>query len=176
MKIKNCPNKYSIRVDDLKKCILKELNKFLSEYFDEALLKKYYDKNIIQQIFLDKINTLKKEQEIIIKNIDKQKEKFKQLYIDKINHIIDEDDFVFLKDEDKKSIEKQNKRLDQIKKELTKLENKKNKIINQAITFYPYQNLKTIKKEWLNEFIEKIKIGKLDKINKQRNIIIVWKF
>ncbi len=175
-KIKNCPNKYSIRVDDLKKCILKELNKFLNEYFDELLLKKYYDKNIIQQIFLDKINTLKKEQEIIIKNIDKQKEKFKQLYIDKINHIIDEEDFVFLKDEDKKSIEKQNKRLDQIKKELTKLENKKNKIINQAITFYPYQNLKTIKKEWLNEFIEKIKIGKLDKINKQRNIIIVWKF
>ena len=170
----NCSNKNSIRYDELENIILKEINKITIKYYDELFLQKkilYKNKNE----FLDKIDLLEKEKKRILMDLTKISNYLKCLYEDKVNKIISVWQFKELanKYENEKEIK------------ITKIKNLDKEILyyqekdlnnNQKPILSKYKEFTKLNRIIIEEFIDKIYIGKVDKKTNSRNIQIKWNF
>ncbi len=172
----NCDNNRSIRLDKLKDCILQSLNNLLDQYYDYKILTKLYEEIVDNDLFKEKILNLSKEKNDIQVLIEKKNLIFRQLYKDKAMGIIDEGDFIALRRNYKEEVDRLNERLLTIEGDLKLIEAKKNKLKNEDSLFFKYRHLELLIPELLDEFIEKIKIGKINPDNNIREIKIVWNF
>ena len=149
-------HKKSIRINDiiLKNECEKELNK----------------KNSQDTIIIN----LNKEKSLIEKKLNESKLYFKNLYQDKLKGIISEDDFIMLREEYSKDVESNQTRLEEINNELEITNERKENTKDIKSILKKYKNIKTLNKVIVDEFVEKIYIGKLNKETNTREIKIIW--
>lgn len=172
----NCDNKKWIREDELHNFVLEKINKLLNRYYDEDSLKKLQEKSINEDLFKDKIDSLEKELEFINKELEGKATYFKNLYKDKNNGILTTEQFLLLINEDKQDAEKLEKRVKVIKKELSDIELKKEKLRSRKDVIKKYQHISQLSTEIVNDFIDKIYIGNYDEKSDTREIKIIWNF
>ena len=172
----NCNNNKSIKLNELKEIILNEINKLLTKYYDKNILKNIYKDNIDTLLFKEEIYNLKKEETETKNIINKKQDIFVQLYEDYITGIIDNNEFNVLKLKYKNSLNKLKDRLIMINNELKLIENKKKELLNDNYIISKYQQIQELTPELINQFILKIEIGKLDEKTYTREIKITWSF
>lgn len=171
----DCENKFSIRYDILEKLVLNHINKKLKKYCDlnileTELLKK--EKNI----FTKKINLLTKEKETIVKQRAMTKNYLKNLYEDKVNEIINAEQFKELIDNYNKDDKKLKEHLKSINNEINYYKSKESSNKNTEELFNKFKQLEKLNRIIVDEFINKIYIGKINYETKTREIEIKWNF
>ena len=120
------------------------------------------------------IINLNKEKALIEKKLNENKLYFKNLYQDKLKGIISEEDFVMLRDEYSKDVDCNQKRLEEIDKELDITTERQENAKDIKSILNKYKNIKKLNKVIVDEFVEKIYIGKLNKETNTREIKIIW--
>ena len=79
-----------------------------------------------------------------------------------------------IRDAYSKDVEDNETRLKELDDEIENLKNQENKLIDVESILKKYTKIKELNKFIIDEFIEKIYIGKLDKEKKTREIKIEW--
>ena len=166
-----CSNKSSIRYDKLESIVLIYINKLLDKFYDDVLLKENANKKY-KEIYKEKLISLESELVNINKKIDESEKYLKNLYEDKVNGVISLEMFNTLVSSYEDNKDRYSKQLDDVNKKINVYkENIKNfdeKIISK------YKKLDNLNRVIINEFIDKIYVGKVkDNI---RNIKIKWNF
>lgn len=170
----DCINKAGIRYDILEKLIFSLIYKRINLSYDlDDLERKFLIKK--KEKLSKKISSLVKEKDFIVKEKEKNKNYLRHLYEDKVNGIIDEKQFKELVggyNNDDKRFEKLLKSIDEKIFSCT-LEMNENKGVKDLLCRHLKFELNRIIVE---EFVDKIYIGKLDKMDNIRNIEIKWNF
>lgn len=172
----NCDNNKSIKLHELKEYVIQSINDVLKEYYDSKILTKLHKEVVDKDLFKDKIESLNKEKRDIQTLIKKKNGIFHQLYEDRAEGIIDDSDFTALRKKYKDDVDKLNERSLTIDDELKLIEIKQNKLKNKDALLSKYHHIKELTPEILDEFIDAIKVGKVNPENNVRDITIVWNF
>lgn len=172
---KNCINKESIRYDVLEKLILDEINKKLMKFYDEKKIIKMCKEKIYDKID-NKINFLLKQKKIIENNLKENNIFFKNLYNDKVNGTITVEQFKVLVENYDKKKNSFNNQMQLIQNEINIYKNKENILESDNNLFKKYKKLRNLNRIIVENYIDKIYIGTLDKNKSARNIEIKWNF
>lgn len=162
-----CGNTSSVRQTDIEAAVLRELNKIISNYFDESQIK-------IDKRDCGKNDTLIAEKKQLEKNLAKLKSDSVQLYRDKLNGLFDDEQFKMLSGTFNSETAQCRERIEIIDGELAELSAKKQ--YNTEDILSKYKNVDTLTFELVHELIEGIYIGKPNPETKKREIEIHWKF
>ncbi len=167
----DCDNKKGIRYDDLANLVLDEINKKIKKFYDEKELEKLSFEKVNNSL-QNKIKVLEKGLTDIQNNISKTRNYLKNIYEDKVNGVITLEQF-------KSLIANYNKDEDTLKNQIKSITKKINyyKMIpskNYKEILTKYQKLYELNRVIIEEFIDKIYIGKFDNVTKNRNIQIKW--
>ena len=175
-KYHTCSNKHSIRLDILEDYVLNSINELLKKC-NQVMLKNELEKEINKKNNQEiRITNLNKEKVNLEKKLNECKLYFKNLYQDKMKNIISETDFSVLHEEYESDVNNYQERLKEVESELEdSLDRKRNTKDIESI-LKKYKKIKKLNKIIVDEFIEKIYIGNLDKVNNTREIIIEWNF
>lgn len=171
----DCINKSAMRYDTLEDIVLNAINDKIKKYYDEELLKKEESKKNISR-FADRIKALEIEKKELEQKILKNKDYLKSLYKDKVNGIITINQFEDLLSDFNKDEDKCNKRIIEINNEMNEYSLKQETSLNNKKIFSKYKTLKKLNRVIVDEFIDKIYIGKINKETNTRNIQIKWNF
>ena len=171
----DCENKSAIRYDVLESIVLKQINKKLKKYYDEAILINESNKRSNNK-FTEKIKILDKQRIEIETKISKTRNYLKSLYEDKVNGVITSIQFKELVDNYNNDEDKLRNQIKSIDNEINYYKMKEETSKNQSELFSKYQQLKSLNKIIVDEFIDKIFIGKLDEEKNTRDIQIKWNF
>ena len=171
----DCENKSSIRYDILENIVLKEINKKLKKYYDEQLLLEH-SKKANNNKFTNKIKSLDKQKKEIEVKISKTRNYLKSLYEDKVNGVINNEQFKELIDNYNKDEDTLRNQIKAIDEEINYFKLKEDTSKNYAELFNKYQQLESLNKIIVDEFVDKIYIGKIDEEKKTRDIQIKWNF
>ena len=171
----DCINKTSIRYDELANLVLEVINKKIEKFYDEEELKNLDSKKLDSR-FKEKIKSLVGLRTDIENKISKTRNYLKNIYEDKVNGVITAEQFKNLiinynKDED---IYKD--QIKSINNEISYYRMKEESAKNNKEIFNKYQKLEELNKVIVDEFIDKIYIGKLRVETKSRDIQIKWNF
>ena len=173
---RNCDNKNMIRLDYLTQDILHQLNQFIDTFKDNKLLDQENQELIYQNMYSKKLDTLHQELKKI-KEVSHSKEiYFQQLYEDRVNKTITDSQFFSLLRKYNEDMETLKQREIAIKKEEDYLLMKQNEQKNTATLFEKYNHIETLTSTVVNEFIDKIVIGKLNQETGERDVKIIWNF
>ena len=171
----DCINKSSIRYDVLENIVLKSINKKIGKYFNLNILKTESLKKENNK-FTKKINSLTKQKETIVNQMTKTKNYLKNLYEDKVNGIINAEQFKELITNYNNDDEKLKDQLKSIDNEINYYTLKESSNKNTKELFNKYQQLEKLNRVIVDEFIDRIYIGKIDTKTNTRNIEIKWNF
>ena len=171
----DCMNKSSIRYDLLADLILEAINKKIEKFYDEEELNEL-ESETKETPFSNKIKSLEKQKSEIEKEIAKIRNYLKHLYEDKVNGIISVEQFKDLITNYNKNEDNYNNQIKSIDKEITYYKAKEESSKNNKKIYNKYQKLKKLNKIIVDEFIDKIFIGKLNKKTNTRDIQIKWNF
>lgn len=172
-----CDNNKSIRMDKLEEILLNAINDLLDNYYDRNDLKKLYE--IRQEQDTDNnnsINALEKEKEDLNKKISNNKTYYRNLFEEKVKGVISEDMFQMMSKDYFNEIENMMKRIEIIDKQIDELKVDKKEKKQADDILKKYKHIKKLNKVMLDEFIDKVYIGELDKETNTRNIEIEWNF
>ena len=169
----DCVNKSAIRYDTLEEIVLNAINKKIQKYYDEEKLQNEESKNIKSK-YNDKINSLQKQKIEIEKRNNKNKLYLRNLYEDKVNGTITQEQFKELMEDYNKSEEDYKSQLKQIETDLNYYLMKEKESFNIKKIFNKYQTLTKLNRVIIDEFIDKIFIGKIDNDINTRDIQIKW--
>ena len=171
-----CDNNKSIRTDKLEEILLNAINDLLNNYYDKNNLKELYENGYEQDNNIESIKALIKEKENLTKKINDNKNYYRNLFEEKVKGVINEDMFQMMSKDYFNEIENMMKRIEIIDMQIEELKiNKKEKKQADDI-LKKYKHIKTLNKVILDEFIDKVYIGEIDKDNNTRNIEIEWNF
>ena len=169
-----CKNKKGIRYDKLEYLVLDAINKKMKKFYDEKKLENLISNNLNSRIE-KKIKSLKTELTDTQNKISKTKNYLKNIYEDKVNGIITPEQFKNLITNYNKEENVYKEQIKYITKKITYYKKKKfSKDYNEILS--KYQNLTKLNRVIIEEFIDKIYIGKINNITKSRNIEIKWNF
>ena len=171
----DCINKSSIRYDTLENLVLEAINEKIKIFYDEETLKNEEIKKNKNR-FGDKILSLEKQKLEIEKQLSKTRNYLKNLYEDKVNGIITTEQFKDLITDYNKNEDKYNDQIKSIDNEINFYKTKEEIVKDYKKIFSKYQILNKLNKVIVDEFIEKIYIGKLNEETNTRNIQIKWNF
>lgn len=171
---RDCDNKESIRCEKLEQIILDELNKQLDLYYSIDELERLYvlQKKSLNDNFLTKNEVLNKEKESLQEKVNNKNEHYKALYEDKLDGIITQEDFLMFRDKFSKEIEEYKNRIKKIDDELNAIKSKEQNVQTSKNIFEKYRHIDKLTKEIIDEFIDVVKIGKLNKETNSRDIDI----
>lgn len=171
-----CDNNKSIRTDKLEEILLNAINDLLNNYYDKNNLKELYENGYEQDNNIESVKALIKEKENLTKRINDNKNYYRNLFEEKVKGVLNEDMFQMMSKDYFNEIENMMSRIEIIDKQIEELKiNKKEKKQADAI-LKKYKHIKILNKVILDEFIDKVYIGEIDKDNNTRNIEIEWNF
>ncbi|MDD2208518.1 MAG: recombinase family protein [Bacilli bacterium] len=171
----DCINKLSIRFDFLENLILEEINKIFSKYYDIEKLKKG-SLNSFKSNYQGKIDSLIKEKKLLMRKKENKEKYLKTLYKDRVDGIISVKEFTTLQADYLKSDDKFDELIDDIDKKIEVLKSKDSIKRNNQSIFEKYKKIDKLNKIIVDEFIDRIEIGSLNKETSGRNITIKWNF
>ena len=171
-----CDNNKSIRTDKLEEILLNAINDLLNNYYDKNNLKELYENGYEQDNNIESIKALIKEKENLTRKINDNKNYYRNLFEEKVKGVLNEDMFQMMSKDYFNEIENMMSRIEIIDKQIEELKiNKKEKKQADDI-LKKYKHIKTLNKVILDEFIDKVYIGEIDKDNNTRTIEIEWNF
>jgi len=174
-KYRRCNNRSSIRIDVLENAIINEINLQIKKYYKKDSLENQYQSYIkTNNKYPDRVGALEVEKQKNIQKITEQNNYYRNLYEDKIKQIISESEFVTLRELYIKELSDNKMRIEKIEEELKLLNTKNEKKDNITSLFNKYKKINSLNKIIVDEFIDKIYIGKLNKETKEKDIIIEW--
>ena len=174
-KYRECDNCKAIRLDMLEEAIKEEINLQLEKFYNQNSLEKQYNQNKnIKAEYPNRIETLELEKTNVEKKLNKKNSYYKNSYEDKVRGIITEEEFVMLRESYLKEQEDNKKRIQVIEDELKLFKAKMNKKDNTEVILKKYKKIKELNKVIIDEFIDKIYIGKVNAETRQRDIIVNW--
>ena len=172
-----CDNNKSIRMDKLEEILLNAINDLLDNYYDRNDLKKLYEIRQEQDTNNnDSIKALEKEKEDLNKKISNNKTYYRNLFEEKVKGVISKDMFQMMSKDYFNEIENMMKRIEIIDKQIDELKVDKKEKKQADDILKKYKHIKKLNKVILDEFIDKVYIGELDKETNTRNIEIEWNF
>lgn len=171
----DCINKSSIRYDLLANLVLEAINKKIKKFYDEEELSSLDSKKKGSR-FSDKIKSLEKQKETIEKEVSKTRNYLKNLYEDKVNGVITTEQFKNLITDYNKNEDMYNNQIKSINNEIVYYNMKEKSSKNNKEIFSKYQELESLNRVIVDEFIDKIYIGKLNEETNSRDIQIKWNF
>ena len=171
----DCINKASIRYDLLADLVLEAINKKIKKFYDKEKLNELDSKKKTSR-FSGKINSLEKQRADIEKQISKTRNYLKSLYEDKVNGVITTEQFKDLIADYNKNEDMYSNQLNEINNEIAYYQMKEESSKNNEKIFSKYQELKELNRVIVDEFIDKIYIGKLNEETNSRDIQIKWNF
>lgn len=170
-----CDNSKQIRLDYLEKYICDELNKIIDKFFDEDLIQsKYLDKKINSDIN-KQAECLKKEIAQLETKISSNDNKLALLYDDRANGVITLEEFKYLKSVNIINLNNLKNNKQKLMEELDNLKYNKKKKVNLYKNLFKYKHIETLTRDIVDEFIDKIVIGRFNEETKDRPIHIKWK-
>ncbi|MGN0973901.1 MAG: recombinase family protein [Bacilli bacterium] len=171
----DCINKDSIRYDLLENIILEAINSKIKKYYDEVKLD-----NLVQtkknNRFESRINALEKRKNDVNKKIAQTRKYLQSLYEDKVNGVITNEQFKDLIGDYNKNEDIYTNQIKEIDEEINYYKAKQDSSLNYKEIFSKYETLESLNRVIIDEFVDKIFIGKLDKENNKRDIQIKWNF
>jgi len=174
-KYRACSNNKSIRLDMLESAVIDEINLQLRKFYDKNSLEKQYHANKnVKGKYPDRMSALEQEKEKLLKKVNEQNSYHKSLYEDKMRKIISEEEFLTLRELFLQELEDNNKRIRIINEELGLLKLKTAKKDSIISVLKKYKKINTLNKVVVDEFINKIYIGKVNEETNERDIIIEW--
>ena len=176
-KFHTCHNNRSIRMDKLEEIIITAINDLIKKYYDKDNLQEIYEQN--QKFKSDdkeKLEALNKEINNLTKRINDNKIYYRNLYEDKIKGNVNEDMFNMMSKDYLNEIENMTKRMKIIEEDIKRIETAKSEKKNAENVMKKYKQVKELNRVILDEFVDKIYIGELDKETNTRNIEIEWNF
>ena len=174
-KYRSCCNRNAIRLDMLETAVIDEINLQLQRFYNQnSLEQQYNNQSKIKSRYPDRIKALELEKAKLERKVNDQNIYYKNLYEDKINKIISEQEFVMLREAYLQDTENAKKRIQVIDEELEALKAKANKKDNIISTLKKYKKINKLNKTIIDEFIDKIYIGKVNEETKERDIVIEW--
>lgn len=170
-----CKNKSSVRYEVLENIILSEINKKIKSYYDGQLLKKEIlkKKKTISQKKLSLLENQKKE---LLLNLSKTNNYLQNLYEDKVNNIITKEQFESLITIYNNDRDNYKEKIKFINNEIIYYKEKEKNNDNDEKILCKYQEFSKLNRIIIQEFIDKIYIGKINKEVKVRDIKIKWNF
>ena len=96
------------------------------------------------------------------------------LYEDRSNGIITMEEFIVLKNKNTLDIEECKKEINNIENRIFELEKEKKEEISYEKLFTKYQEITEINRTIIEQFVEKIYVGRYDKETNSREIKIKW--
>ena len=168
-----CINNISIRYDEIKNIILNEINKVIDKYYDLVFLEKEILK-MYNNKFIKRLELLEREKRSILENLTRTNNYLQCLYEDRVNNIINLDQFRELCDKYTNDRKIDNDRINDIDKEI--LYYKEMHDDEDKKILYKYIKIDKLSRVIVEEFIDKIYVGYLDKKLNSRNIQIKWNF
>ncbi len=171
----DCINKSSMRYDILENLVLEAINEKIKKYYNQSELNNLDSKNKANR-FLEKIKSLEKQKENIEKEVSKTRNYLKNLYEDKVNGIITNEQFKDLITDYNKNEDKYSNQIKSINSEIAYYKMKEETSKNNDKIFSKYQTLTELNKFIVDEFVDKIYIGNLNKETNTRDIQIKWNF
>ena len=173
-KYHTCGNNRSIRYDIIENYVLDAINELLKKC-NKKLLEEEYNATLERENKQDiLITNLNKEKASLEKKINESKLYFKNLYTDKLRGVISDNDFSMLRDEYTKDVESYQLRLEEIEKQLDEAKERKENSKDIESILKKYKHIKKLTRIIVDEFVEKIYIGELDKETNTREIKIIW--
>lgn len=170
-----CDNRFAIRMDYLEQFILEEINQYIKAYHDsEILTNQFHDIDSSNSEVNKKIQALREEKKKIKNVLQKRNTYLKKLYEDRVEGFLDDEQFRSLSDDFSDEVSSLKTRVSLIDDEIEELERKKEHVVDRGKIFQKYSSIEKLDRKILNEFIDRIYIGKLDKSIKEREIIIEW--
>jgi len=148
-----------------------QLQKF---YNQESLEEQYSKYRNIQTRYPDRVKPLELEKSKLERKLNEQSSYYKNLYEDKMKKVISEEEFLMLREAFLQELENSKKRIQVIEEELKLLNAQMKKKENIAKTLQKYKKIDKLDKVIIDEFIDRIYIGKLNTETKERDIIIEW--
>ena len=167
-----CVNKISIRYDILYDIILSAINTKIYKFYSEQELNEVSNTLIDNDQHKEKIS-LNYRVEELEKKLRETNNYLKTVYQDKVNKIITDEQFKLLIENysnNKKIIKKE---ISSINEKLEYIKLKQKSLLNKNKIFSKYKVLLKLEHIIINEFIDKIYIGKV-KNDKTRDIKIIW--
>ena len=171
----DCINKSSIRYDVLENIVLEAINKKIEKYYDEESLSKIETKNKKSR-FADKIKSLENQKLEAIKKVSETRKYLKSLYEDKVNGIITAEQFKELVSDYNSNESIYNDQIKSIDNEIEFYKKKEIATNDNKKIFSKYKTLESLNRVIIDEFIDKIYIGKLNEETNTRDIQIKWNF
>jgi len=171
----DCINKSYMRYDTLEEIVLNAINEIINQFYDKERLKQEDRKNKKSR-FGDKINALAKQKLDIESKLGKTRIFLKNLYEDKVNGIITVEQFKDLISDYNNNENIYKDQIDQVNKDIQFYKVKENTLFDNDKIFSKYRNLDKLNRIIMDEFIEKIFIGKINLKTNTRNIQIKWNF
>ena len=171
----DCANKSAMRYDVLESIVLEAINKKITKYYSEEHLAEE-NKRRAKLSFDDKLNALKKQRTGLEARVDKNRGVLRCLYEDKVNGVITNEQLKDLLCDYNKNEDVYKNQIKQIDNSIHLLQLKKQTSTDSKELFEKYQNLNKLNKVIMDEFIEKIFVGKIDEKTNTRNIQIKWNF
>lgn len=172
----NCDNKKYIKETELHDFVLDRINNLLKRFYEENQQLTYNDNMVKNDLFKDQIYNLNKEKENISKELKSKNSYFQGLYEDFKKNLLDEDQYISLRNKYKEDYNKLEERLHTIEKSLLGFQAKQTRLKDKKTLFEKYKHINELSVEIINDFIEKIIVGKYDEKQDQRKIEIRWNF
>jgi len=175
-KYHTCDNRSSINNNDLHSLVIDGINELLDNFYKDKELNNFKENDIDNDLFKEKIDSLNKELISIDKELQTKKTYFQRLYEDRANGLLDTEEYMMLKTKYKDDSERLEDRAKKIHEEIELYNTKKKVLKGKQNIFNKYKHVEKLDVDIVSDFVDKILIGKLDKINKTRDIKIVWNF
>lgn len=171
----DCENKASIRYDELANLVLDAINKKIQKFYDEIELENL-DSKKRENRFNKKIISLEKQRDDINNKISKTRNYLRNLYEDKVNGVVTPEQFKDLITNYNNDEDTYKDQIKSINNEIAYYKMKEESSKNNKEIFNKYQKLEELNRVIIDEFIDKIYIGKLNEETNSRDIQIKWNF
>ena len=171
----NCDNKSYLRISDLYELILEKFNNLLKRYYNAEYIENMYDNKLKNDVIKNKLETLKKELNLIQKKLEEKSSFLLRLYEDRIKELLPEKEFLTLLSKYKNETCKLEERENVIKHQMEMISERKSQLINKDV-FDKYKKINSLNIEIIDIFIDRIIVGSYNRKRNIREIQIFWNF
>ncbi len=170
----NCDNKKYIREKYLQDFVIDKMNHLLKKFYNPKQQIEIHNNRIENNLFKHQIKNLEKEKEKMDKDLKSKNSYFQSLYEDLKKGILDEEEYITLKRKYKEDYDQLEERIKTIDKNLLNIHTKQKELKKENTFFNKYKQIQELRPEIINDFIDKIMIGKYDEEKQERKIHIIW--
>lgn len=172
-----CTNSASIKIEDLEDLIINEINKLLKLYWDNKFMEDNIKKLIVNNNqHIKNIESLEIEKKYLEGKINDNKAYLKKIYEDRFNNLITDEIFINLMTDYSRENSDFLERKENVEKEMETLKSTNDNKNNIKLILKKYEKVTKLNKIIIDEFIDKIIIGKKIKEENTRKIEIIWNF